>query len=435
MSHTTLNINYDDFEKLLVNNSSLDQIQAYLNRFNPIEVMRMSNQEIRHSNILAWLLDPSETHGLGDRFLKSFLAKALQGEYVKGGLSSIDIIQADLRDIEIKREWNNIDILILSTKNNFAIVLENKFKSKQHNGQLKKYIDKIEYIYRDDFPNIKIKGIFLTLYDEQPEDLSYATIGYDSICEILPRIIDIENSSISYQVKIFIEHYIETIKEAAGMSEKAKEMEKLAKSIYRQHHKIFDFIWQHGTSNEFNLALDELMGENWEDKNHLTIKNKIKISKFWSNSSLFCFLPTEWFNALGAEKYNWRGCEKWWLTYPVTCWIEINHDENTSGKLRLFAEVGPLSNYEDRLNLINLIKHVAENEKLHQISFQKNATDVGKKYSKFLKGNTIKIDDVQDIDEISNKMLKLFENFDNCFKKLTSALLDFNENNSSSLLK
>ncbi len=55
MSHTTLNINYDDFEKLLVNNSSLDQIQAYLNRFNPIEVMRMSNQEIRHSNILAWL--------------------------------------------------------------------------------------------------------------------------------------------------------------------------------------------------------------------------------------------------------------------------------------------------------------------------------------------------------------------------------------------
>ncbi|WP_257225747.1 hypothetical protein [Acinetobacter sp. YH12098] len=95
------------------------------------------------------------------------------------------------------------------------------------------------------------------------------------------------------------------------MSEKAKEREKLAKSIYRQHHKIFDFIWQHGTSNEFNLALDELMGENWEDKNHLTIKNKIKISKFWSNSSLFCFLPTEWFNALGAEKYNWRGCEKW----------------------------------------------------------------------------------------------------------------------------
>ncbi len=65
-----------DFENLLINNPELDQIGNYLNRFNPIKTMRMEGMEIRHSAILAWLLDPQESYGMGDQFLKAFLAKA-----------------------------------------------------------------------------------------------------------------------------------------------------------------------------------------------------------------------------------------------------------------------------------------------------------------------------------------------------------------------
>ena len=48
----------DDLESLFVNNPDLDEIRAHLSKFNPIKVMGMERMEIRHSAILAWLLDP-----------------------------------------------------------------------------------------------------------------------------------------------------------------------------------------------------------------------------------------------------------------------------------------------------------------------------------------------------------------------------------------
>ncbi len=42
-------------------------------RFNPFDVLRYAEYEIRHSNVLAWLLTPGESHGLGDKFLRRFI--------------------------------------------------------------------------------------------------------------------------------------------------------------------------------------------------------------------------------------------------------------------------------------------------------------------------------------------------------------------------
>ena len=39
--------------------------------FNAFDVLRYSDYEIRHSNVLAWLLTPGETHGVGAAFLRS----------------------------------------------------------------------------------------------------------------------------------------------------------------------------------------------------------------------------------------------------------------------------------------------------------------------------------------------------------------------------
>lgn len=415
-----------EFEELFINNHSLDKIHAYLNRFNPINVMKMSGQEIRHSNILAWLLDPSETHGLGDRFLKSFLTEALRGEYSKGGLTAVDIIQADLRNVEILREWQNIDIFLLSRQNNFAIIIENKFSSKQHKGQLKKYIDKVKNTFKDSQPALQIKGVFLTLHHEEAEDPSYASIGYDVICEILPWVMAVEGSSLSKQVSVFIKHYIETIKEATGMSEELKEMEKLAKSLYRQNRKILDFIWEHGTSTEFNLALDDLFGDEWQENEYVILeKNKQKILNLWNSSDRFSFLPYEWNKSLGGYNQKWEGCENWWSGYPVICWIQLIRNEDSSGTLRLFAEVGPLENHADRQELIQYIKNIAYKENLKQVSFQKGASDIGRKYSKFLKNNSRKVDDVQDVAKIAEGIEDLLHSFQDCLKKISIALDQF----------
>ena len=37
-------------------------------KFNQFDVLRYSDYEIRHSNVLAWLFQPNETHGIGEAF-------------------------------------------------------------------------------------------------------------------------------------------------------------------------------------------------------------------------------------------------------------------------------------------------------------------------------------------------------------------------------
>jgi hypothetical protein len=54
-----------ELESLFVNNPDYEDVAAYLNRFNPIRVMRMERMEVRHSSILAWLLDPRSCLGVG----------------------------------------------------------------------------------------------------------------------------------------------------------------------------------------------------------------------------------------------------------------------------------------------------------------------------------------------------------------------------------
>src|SRR5688572_3748225 len=113
---------YDEMEALFVNNDELQKIEAYLNRFNPIKVMKMVGMEIRHSAILAWLLNPKETHGLGDHFLRAFLSEAIKGDSGNRP-NALQISQSDMRDADVRSEWNNIDIFILSPQNRWAFIV------------------------------------------------------------------------------------------------------------------------------------------------------------------------------------------------------------------------------------------------------------------------------------------------------------------------
>ena len=126
----------ENLEDFVINNNNLEKLDAHLSVFNPIRLMRMENMEIRHSTILSWLLDPQETHGFGDLFLKAFLSGALKGQSEKeGGISAIDVHLADLSDAEVRREWKNIDIFIKSETKKWIFIVENKVRSKQHPGQ------------------------------------------------------------------------------------------------------------------------------------------------------------------------------------------------------------------------------------------------------------------------------------------------------------
>lgn len=63
----------------------LNELQPWTGHFNLFDVLKISKAEIRHSNMLGWLLNPNENHGIGDAFLKAvvqeMVVKDTDGRY------------------------------------------------------------------------------------------------------------------------------------------------------------------------------------------------------------------------------------------------------------------------------------------------------------------------------------------------------------------
>lgn len=70
-------------------------------------MLRVDHFEIRHSNILTWLLDPNETHQLGGFFLKKMLTRLVMRVENEGkgeGIDFLSFLYSSIHDAEVARE-------------------------------------------------------------------------------------------------------------------------------------------------------------------------------------------------------------------------------------------------------------------------------------------------------------------------------------------
>jgi DNA-binding phage protein len=305
----------------------------------------------------------------------------------------------------------------------WAIIIENKFHSTQREGQLEEYKKRVRSIFEHQERELKVRGIFLTLHDEVPKDETYAAIQYSAICEILSSIMETEAEIVRENVAMFVRHYIEIIREAAGMSDEAQEMEMLARELYRSHRKILDFVMEHGATTDFVMALEPITGKD-PDHGEEFIVDDIRFTFNAHTNAQMSFLPSCWIERLGGRETKWEGCENYWARFPLICWCQLfPQSEGSSGLLRLFAEVGPVKDHEFRKNLIDKISKAD----LGNVKFQRGAAEPGKKYSKFLKKADIQIKDVHNIEEIEQGIRFLLKKFEPVIEGVAPLLDEFAE--------
>jgi hypothetical protein len=289
-----------------------------------------------------------------------------------------------------------------------------------------KYAERVKSIFEPYEGALKVRGIFLTLYEEPPQDESFVPIHYSAICEVLPSLLEQHSETIRSDVGMFVRHYVEIIREATGMSSERDEMEGLARQLYRAHRKVLDFIMEHGATTDFVLAVEAAFGENIASGDDFEIQDRTFMFNDHNNHQA-SFLPRSWVNNIGAELY-WEGCEYWWAGYPLICWVQLHEDgDSSSGRLSLYAEVGPLSNYEFRKSLIERIDGISKDNATKLVGFQKGSTELGKKYSKFLKNNVVQISDTQNIEELEKAINTLVKRFIPVFDMLAPIMSEFTE--------
>lgn len=241
-------------EALVLDNPELERLEALLDQFNLFEAVGVVRQEVRHSDFLAFLLNPQQNHGLGDVFLKRLLQQALGAGGRTLPIMPLDLDIWSLDEVLVLREWQNIDLLLLDKPHHFAIIIENKIESHEHSNQLQRY----RQVVQTHYPDWSIIGLYLTTDGELPSDESYLPVSYSVICQVLEGLARSRASTLGPEVLMAITHYTQMVRRhIVGDSEIAE----LCRRIYQKHQRALDLIYEYrpDRQSEIREVLERLI--------------------------------------------------------------------------------------------------------------------------------------------------------------------------------
>ena len=283
---------------------------------NIFDVLKISNTEIRHSNILAWLFDPNESHMLGDCFIKSFVSRVVNR--YSGDIDPFNILLQDFFSYDVYREANYMDIVLHSKKERTAIIIENKIWSSEGKNQLNDYRERSKQIYSD---CDKLLYVFLTPAGQDASDLeNWISLSYRDIAEILDMIL--KRDIPSQEVKLIITNYADMIRRNI-MNERDEELYTLCNEIYNKHKTALRLIFD---NVKIDNSLDtEIIGgvlSDFAKEGKIVYQPEYRLKFFTSEMSEF--LPD-----LPERKSSWR------TNYIYYFWFE-----KTADSLIIHFEVG-----------------------------------------------------------------------------------------------
>ena len=253
----------------------LSKFDKLIDQDNLFDILKISQAEIRHSNALAWLLDPRKSKDVGKYFLRKIFIFIMDHAE---NINVADLIVDDLNDIEVRREWMHTDLLVIirnKGKANFVICIENKVKSKQGLKQLEDYRKCIESAneLKPAVDKNRVAYLFLRVKNEFPNDLNWIEIDYNIIGNILKD--SLKFCTMSKELNFFITQYLSTLRKNGMMDD--QELQDLAQKIYNQHKKALDYIYDNA-QNEDALIFDKY--HDWLEKKSDFIKREKKASSY-----------------------------------------------------------------------------------------------------------------------------------------------------------
>lgn len=306
-------------ETFVIDNPQLEDLESRIAEFNIFEALGAVRNELRHSDFLAFLLNPSEKHGLGDLFLKRFLTRVLSVAD-EPPVSPVTIDVVDLSGAVVERESQNIDILIHDASSGLVCVIENKVFSGEHSDQLNRYWN----IVQRRFPTAKIIPVFLTPEGIPPanEDSRYIPFSYAELSALMDRVRQSQESMLGADVNTMIRHYV-TMLGRHIVTE--SEIAELCRQIYRTHKAAIDLIVEHMPDVQQELA-EYLWG---------LIQAERSLAEVRFSKSYINFAPRQW------QQVRELNVGLGWADSPANISFEFRNGPDHLGLYLLLGRVHP----------------------------------------------------------------------------------------------
>ena len=224
----------------------LNDLPDWAHGFNAFDVLGITRMEIKHSNMLAWLLDPNGGHGLGDEFIKAMLALIVErGSF---NIRTLEALIIDYQGFKVRREWQNIDIFAYSEDAKIALCIENKIDSGEHGNQLENYRTIVKQQFAD--RGYRVAYAYLTPDGEDSSDPDvWASISYGDVLDALSGAR--EKVAIPAEAAYLIDDYVEIVRRHIVGDE---ELRRICEQIYHKHSRALDLIYENRPDKVSELA-------------------------------------------------------------------------------------------------------------------------------------------------------------------------------------
>lgn len=314
-------------ERFVVDNDDLLQLESLIGRFNIFDALSIANAEIRHSNFLAFILDPAESHGQSQLFLRAVLMDLLKAAPADlRPFSPIEIDRTDLRGVTVRREWENIDLLITCEQPAFVIAFENKIGSNEHSNQLARY----QRTVTRSFPDAPKMYVFLTTDGAEPSEDDWVSYSYRDLYRVLDRVRSTNLNAIGDDVLVFLNHYLNLI---GTRFMDNQEIDDLCARIFKNHRQALKLIYERMGSPDSG-ALGEVES---------TLRADERWHVFYRTAGFIDFVPKSWLPAMPHLGVNLKDDKRSWFVLRFEVW---------EGRLLFFAQVNRIENLDLRREII-----------------------------------------------------------------------------------
>lgn len=284
-------------ERLLLD-KDFRKLETILEPFNIFKALAIETQESAHSAMLAYLVNPEENHGLGDRFLRELILEFILEIKEKQNsleLRPIDVFGLQLDRVQVHREFRVsadegsaglIDLLVecpgAYREKGLLIIIENKVLASESSTQLANYASYGEEV-REEYPH-QLR-LFLTPGAEatRREDSSFYPVSYRSVLKALKSVQSLYAHEQATEIASFISQYRKTLERY--VMEKS-EVSKLCEELWRNHRKALEQLMKFGDSTrgwilkKLENQLGNGYGEQWK--------------LLQSTGSEIRFIPSQW---------------------------------------------------------------------------------------------------------------------------------------------
>jgi hypothetical protein len=249
----------------LLADAEFKRLTSSLSSSTIFHVIGADRNERAHSQVLGWLLAPSQPHGLESGFLRNFLVRAAQAarargvQYPSAGGEPLQPLMAQvlsLTDVRVDIEFTlpdqrRPDLVLSSPSEGWLCVVENKIDSLEGTRQTEAYYEEAQR--EDAFPPNRYPYrlfVYLTPQGQVPRSPYFTPMSYGTIREILTSL---RGEGASALGQVVLDQYGKCLETNVMMNE--DELRKVCRYLYRQHREAIDAIYAYGRGSALAQAV------------------------------------------------------------------------------------------------------------------------------------------------------------------------------------